>query len=368
MSLNIRTRGLSIKETINLIKPLNEQVLKQAAEYHNSLLKPAGSLGELEAVAIKVAGMTGRLHNTTERKVHFLFGADNGIYDEGVSGTPQYFTKIMMEMYAKGIGCGINTLCKQAGVDLRLFDLGIKDMPRHPNVNSTCRIMPNGTNNFAKERAMTPETAREVIEFAIAQTGQARAEGYQIIGTGEVGMGNTASAAACIMTVLQVDDPEKAVGRGGGLTDEAFARKKEVIANAIKFHNPDPDDPIDILSCVGSLEIAGMAGTFLGAALNRVPVVIDGVISVAGALLATKLKPVVKDYMIASHSSKEPAYILASNAMELKPLLNFGMRLGEGTGCPVAMQIVDTALYTMNNMDTFDGVSLEKEYRNTLKM
>lgn len=359
--------ALSLDEALGLVRPLDENAMKAAAEHQNRLLKPAGSLGELEAIAIRMAGITGRLHNTAQRKIHFLFGSDHGIYDEGVSGSPQYFTKALMEFYANESGCGIDVLCGHVGVELRLLDLGVKELAPHPKIDASHRLMPNGTENFARCRAMTPETARRAVELGIDLVGDARAKGYEIVGTGEVGMGNTTPASACIMAALDLKDPAAAVGRGGGLTDQAFEKKKKVIVEALAFHRPAPDNPLEILSCVGGLDIAAMTGVFIGAAVHRLPVIIDGVISIAGAVLATKLCPLAKGYMIASHLSKEPGYAVAAESLGLTPLLNLGMRLGEGTGCPVAMQIVDDALAVMNRMGTFDGVSLESEYRKGLK-
>jgi nicotinate-nucleotide--dimethylbenzimidazole phosphoribosyltransferase len=356
-----------IAEIRSAIGPLDADMLREAAAYHNKLLKPAGSLGVLEELAIQVAGITGKLRNSVERRVHFLFGSDHGVFDEGISGSPQYFTRFLMELYARGAGCGINVLCDKTGVDLKLVDMGVKDLAPHPSIDSRFRLMPEGTKNFAREPAMTRETALRALSAGIELAGEAKSGGYQIVGTGEVGMGNTTPAAACIMAALKIDDPEQAVGRGGGLTDEAFAAKKRVIAEALKKHKPDPSDPLDILSKVGGLDIAAMTGVFLGAARHRLPVVIDGVISIAAALLATVIAPLSKHYMIPSHLSQEPGYAVAVQGMGLTPLLTLGMRLGEGTGCPIAMQVVDDALTIMNSMDTFDGVSLESEYRKELK-
>ncbi|MDR1621247.1 MAG: nicotinate-nucleotide--dimethylbenzimidazole phosphoribosyltransferase [Synergistaceae bacterium] len=351
------------------IEPLDARSMREAAAYQDKLLKPAGSLGQLEAIAVQIAGITGRLHNRTDRKILFLFGSDHGVYDEGVSASPQDFTRVLMELYAKGEGCGINVLCRQAGVELRLIDLGVKGLSHHSGIDSRFRLMPDGTGNFARGAAlaMLPKTAVQAVQAGFGLASEAKEDGFQILGTGEVGMGNTTPAAACIMAALGIDDPSLAVGRGGGLTDEAFQGKKRVVAEALKKHKPDPSDPIDILSKVGGLDIAGMTGVFLGAAYHRLPVVIDGVISVAAALLAAIAAPLSKDFMIPSHLSHEPGYALAMDRLKLTPLLNLGMRLGEGSGCPMAMRVVDDALALMNSMNTFDGASLESEYRKKLK-
>lgn len=362
-----------LDEVIGSVRPLDKEAMRAAQARQNELLKPEGSLGELEALSIRVAGITGKVRNRLDRKVHFLFGSDHGIFDEGVSGSPQYFSKVLMELYASDKGCGINVLCAHVGVDLRLFDLGVKDLGPNPRIDASHRFMPEGTENFAKVgpdgqplRAMPVETARAAMELGVRLVQEAVAEGYQIIGAGEVGMGNTAPAAACIMAALDSRDPGL-IGRGGGLTDEAFATKKRVLVEALNRHNPNPKDPIDILSRVGGLDIAAMMGVFIGAAAFRVPAVIDGVISIAAALLASRLVPLAQGYMIASHRSMEPAYAAAAQTMGLSPMLTLGMRLGEGTGCPIAMQIVDDAMAVMNDMGTFGEVSLESEYREELK-
>ena len=368
----------SIEEAINGIRPLDGAAVRAARERQNALLKPAGSLGVLEELSIRIAGITGRVNNNITRKVHFLFGSDHGVFDEGVSGSPQYFTRVLMELYAKGLEpdsrqcCGINVLCRRAGVDLCLFDLGVKGLTPRPGIDSTHKLLPNGTENFARSRAMTQETAREAIELGIYLAEDAKEKGYQIIGAGEVGMGNTTPAAACIMAALGTEDPSL-VGRGGGLTDEAFAKKQRVITEALRNHGltgkngTEPKSSIEILSCVGGLDIAAMTGVFIGAAACRLPVVVDGVISIAAALLAWRMAPLAKEYMIASHISAEPAYSEAARTMALKPFLNLGMRLGEGSGCPLAMQIIDDALAIMNDMGTFADISLESEYREELK-
>ncbi len=362
---------MTIEETIRNIRPLDGDAVRAARERQDGLLKPKGSLGGLEELSIRIAGITGRVKNTLSRKVHLLFGSDHGICAEGVSGSPQYFTRVLMELYA-GEGnpadghCAINVLCRCAGVELRLYDLGVRGLNPVPGIDSSHKLMPEGTANFAKERAMPPETARAAVELGIHLAVKAGDEGYQIIGAGEVGMGNTAPAAACIMAALNRPDPEL-VGRGGGLTDEAFARKKRVVTEALRRHHPAQGDPLDILSCVGGLDIAAMTGVFLGAAACRLPVVIDGAISIAAALLAFRLAPEAREFMIASHRSAEPAYAAAAEAMGLEPFFTLGMRLGEGTGCPLAMQLADNALAVMNEMGSFAGVSLEAEYREELK-
>ena len=347
------------------IKPLDSQAMSAARVRQNELLKPAGSLGQLEEISIQIAGITGKVKNKISKKIHFLFGSDHGIYDEGVSASPQYFTKVLMKVYAD-TGGAINALCKNSGVELKIFDLGVKNLSNFKNIDSSHKFMPEGTRNFLKQRAMTLETAERVINFGIELVREAKNENFDIIGAGEVGMANTTPAAACIMEALKRYD-ENLVGRGGGLTDEAFENKKRVIISALKFHKPDENNALEILSCVGGLDIAAMTGIFLGGALYRVPVIIDGVISIAAAILATKINPLSRDFMIPSHKSLEPAYSAAAEFLKMKPFLNLDMRLGEGTGCPIAMQVIEDSLAVMNDMKTFNDINLESEYRKTIK-
>ncbi len=354
-----------MQDIINGIKPLDETAMRAARARQDSLVKPAGSLGRLEELSIQIAGITGQVKNHLEKKIHFVLCADNGVYDAGVAAAPQEFTGLLMGFYARGVRCGINVLCEKAGVDLKIVDMGVKGYIDHPSILH--RKLMDGTGNFAVDRAMPRETAIRAIEIGIELATEAAEQGYKIIGTGEVGMGNTTTAAATIIAALGIEDSASFVGRGAGLTDEAFELKKQLVAEALQRLKPDRDDPADILSKVGGLDIAGLCGIFLGAAYCRVPVVVDGVISIAAALLASKYNPLVKQFMIPSHISEEPAYQAAADALGLEPILNLRMRLGEGTGCPLAMQIVDNALEIMNTMNTFAETALDTDYQEGIK-
>ena len=341
-----------IQDILRQIKPLDSDVMGQARKLQESFVKPIGSLGELEEISIRFAGITGKVKNIAQRKIICLFGADNGIYEEGVCSSPQDFTGKLMKVYATNQNAGINILTRQAGAELRLYDLGIKNFVPHENV-ITHKFLPEGTNNFLHERAMSYELAEKVIEFGINIVHEAKINGVDVIGTGEVGMANTTTACACIMASLRTRN-ENLVGRGAGLNDQSFARKKRVVLRALDFHKDSLTDPVNILSCVGGLDIAAMTGVFIGGAVYRVPVVVDGVISIAAALLAYQLEPLTREYMFASHESQEPAYKYAAEIMNLTPALKLSMRLGEGTGCAIFMQIIDNALAIINNMGTFD--------------
>ncbi|MBK5247076.1 MAG: nicotinate-nucleotide--dimethylbenzimidazole phosphoribosyltransferase, partial [Peptostreptococcaceae bacterium] len=289
---------------------------------------------------------------------------DNGIYEEGVASAPQNFTNLLLGYYAAGQNCGINVLCNAANVDLKAVDMGVIGKVDSPNILDY-KLM-EGTRNFANEHAMPREIAEKAIEIGISLAKYAYDNGYEIIGTGEVGIGNTSSSSACTMAALNITAHE-AVGRGAGLSDEAFEQKKEVLTKALTMHAPFEDE-IDIVSKVGGLDIAGLTGLFIGAAIYRLPIVIDGYISAVAALLAYKINPLTKEFMIPSHLSEEPGYIKIMEFIGLEPLLNLKMRLGEGTGCPLAMQIVDASLKIINEMLSFDASVLDEEsYKKNLE-
>ena len=339
------------------ITPLDTQAMHGARTILDGKVKPTGSLGVLEDMAIQIAGITGQVHNTFTRKVICLFGADNGICDEGVCSSPQDVTRALMHVYAETQDGGINVLSRQTGADLRLYDLGVKGLAPHPNI-ITRKFLHGGTANFLHGRAMTPELTEEVITFGVELVRELKAEGVDVIGTGEVGMGNTTTACACIMAATGSRDVSL-VGRGAGLDDEGLARKRRVILDGLGRHAESLTDPVNILSCVGGLDIAAITGVFLGGAIHRVPVIVDGVISIAGALLACQLEPLVRGFILASHESPEPAFSYAAKFLNLKPSLKLGMRLGEGTGCAVFMQIIDDALAIINGMGDFASLKGE---------
>ncbi|MBR4195952.1 MAG: nicotinate-nucleotide--dimethylbenzimidazole phosphoribosyltransferase [Synergistaceae bacterium] len=330
------------------ITPPDSQAMKAAHEIQASLAKPSGSLGELEQITVKLAGITGHAKNPIPRKIICLFASDHGIYDEGVCSSPQEFTRKLMELYAGSQNAAINILSRQANAELRLYDLGVKNLAPRQNI-ITRKFLPDGTANFLHGRAMSPETVRAVISFGIDVVRDLRSEGFGLIGTGEAGMGNTSPACACIMAGTGTHDASL-VGRGAGLDDESFSRKKRVILDALKLHAPNLSDPVNILSCIGGLDIVAITGIFLGGAVYHVPVVADGVISIAGALMAYMIEPLTREYMFTSHESQEPAYFHALKAMNLSAPLKLGMRLGEGTGAAIMMQIIDDAIAIINSM------------------
>lgn len=355
-----------LQKIIENIKGADEEALQKAIERQHNLLKPKGSLGALEDISIKMAGITGKINNEADKRILFLFGADNGVYDEGVAATPQYFTKILINSYADNVGTGINVITKSCNTDLKLIDMGIKGGINHKNIDNR-NLMINGTNNFAVDKAIPYDIVIKAVKIGIEYAKYAKDKGYNVIGNGEIGMANTTTAAACIMALVKSSN-KKLVGRGAGLNDDQLEKKREVIRKAITKYNLFHAEPFEILSCVGGLDIAAMTGLYLGAAYYRLPIVIDGLISISAALMAYNIKSEVKDFMFTSHHSEEPAYLRAVNALGLEPMLNLHMRLGEGSGCPIAMQIIENACHVMNNMQTFQEINLEDEYRKDIIM
>lgn len=343
---------MTLNDALKHIMPLNTEAMNEARDLQKRFIKPLGSLGELERISVQIAGITGQAHNTLTKKIICLFGSDHGIYEEGVCSSPQELTCRLMEVYAEKQNAGINILSRQAGAELRLYDLGVKGLAHHRNI-ITRKFMPNGTNNFLHGRAMPLELAEEVLMYGMSIVQDAKTEGVSLIGTGEVGMSNTTPACACIMAALNMRD-DSLIGRGAGLNDSQYEQKKHVILEALNFHAKNLTDPLHIISCVGGLDIAAMTGVFIGGAIYHVPVIIDGVISIAAALLAYHLEPLTREYMFASHESLEPAYNYASTFLSLIPPLKLNMRLGEGTGCAVFMHVIDDALAVINEMGTFD--------------
>ncbi|QIB69929.1 nicotinate-nucleotide--dimethylbenzimidazole phosphoribosyltransferase [Aminipila butyrica] len=349
----------TLAEVLEGIRGADEEALAEAQKHMDSLIKPLGSLGKLETMAVKMAGITGKVKNNVEKKCSIVMVADNGICAEGVAGSPQDITLVQGMNMTKGI-CGMGVLSAHAGADIKVVDVGI--MSDYNNDKVYNRKVKYGTDNFAKGPAMSREEAVKAIEVGIEMVGLAVSEGYQLIGTGEMGIGNTSSTSAVFMT-LTGESAERAVGKGGGLTDEALRHKKQVITEAIRLNQPNPSDPLDVIAKVGGLDIAGMVGCFLGAAYFRVPIVIDGVISALSAYGAVLLNPHVKDFLYSSHKSKEPVYDLIFKELGMEPILEMDMRLGEGTGCALAFHIISAACAVMNNMATFGDIQYDDSYR-----
>ena len=342
------------------IEPLDAAAMTAARARQAQLAKPPGSLGRLEDLSVQLAGITGKVHNKIEKKHLLVFAADNGVVAEGVSSAPQSVT-LMQTINLTRAKTGASTLCKHFGCGITVCDVGVNAKIREPKVLN--RKIAYGTQNIANGPAMTREQCLRAIQIGFDL---ARDTDADVIGVGEMGIGNTTTSSA-VLAVLLDADVEAVTGRGGGITDRSFQKKKQVIKDAIAINQPDKNDILDVLAKVGGFDIAAMCGAFLGCAAKRCPVVIDGFISAVAALCAYKLCPEAVGYFIPSHASYEIGYKLAMDAMDLEPMFLLGMRLGEGSGCPLAFEILDAACAIMNEMATFDQAGIDDGYLDEIR-
>ena len=344
-----------IEALVRAVQPLDQKAMLAAEAHQARLAKPPGSLGRLEELSVQLAGITGKVHNELPRKQLLVFAADNGVVAEGVSSAPQSVTMQQTINLTRG-KTGAAVLAKRFGCGLTVCDVGVNaDICESAVLN---RKIAYGTQNICAGPAMTREQALQAI-----LTGAAVAENIDAdaVGIGEMGIGNTTTSSA-VLAVLLGADVDKVTGRGGGITEESFRKKKAVIRTAIAVNRPNRDDVIDVLAKVGGFDLAAMCGAFLGAAASRRAAVIDGFISAVAALCAVRLCPLVRGYLIPSHASFEIGYRLAMEELALRPLFDLGMRLGEGSGCPLAFQMLDAACAVMNNMASFDEAGINDDY------
>lgn len=342
------------------VLPLDRGAMTAAETYQARLAKPPGSLGRLEEISIQLAGITGRVHNALNKKQLLIFAADNGVVAEGVSSAPQSVTKQQTINLMRG-KTGAAVLAKHFGCGLTVCDVGVNaDFYESTVLN---RKIAYGTQNICTGPAMTRE---QTLQAILTGAEIARTVDADVIGVGEMGIGNTTTSSA-VLAVLLGADVEAVTGRGGGITEETFRKKKAVIRTAIEVNRPDRDDVVGVLSKVGGFDLAAMCGAFLGAAAARRPAVIDGLISAAAALCAVRLCPNVRGYLVPSHASFEIGYRLAMEAMDLRPLFDLGMRLGEGSGCPLAFQVLDAACAVLNDMATFDEAGINDDYLDEIR-
>jgi nicotinate-nucleotide--dimethylbenzimidazole phosphoribosyltransferase len=332
------------------IQPLDEAAMEAAQAHQNVLTKPPGSLGRMEALSIQLAGIRGDSLPRVDRKAVVVVAADHGVTAEGVSAYPAEVTAQMVLNFLRG-GAAINVLARQAGARVTVVDVGVAaELPEHPDLVQ--RKIAAGTANMTRGPAMTREQALQAVEIGLEIAGQEAARGLDLIATGEMGIGNTTPASA--ITALYTGLPVVAVtGRGTGVDDQGLDRKVAAIERALAFHALDPSDPMAALAAIGGFELGAIAGICLGAAGQRIPVIVDGFISAAGALLAVALCPAVKPYLIASHLSVERGHTALWEAMGLQPLLDLDLRLGEGTGAVLAMHLVEAACRILSEMATF---------------
>ncbi|MBQ4514939.1 MAG: nicotinate-nucleotide--dimethylbenzimidazole phosphoribosyltransferase [Anaerolineaceae bacterium] len=337
------------------IPNINEEIRIQAAERQIQLTKPTGSMGRLEELSIDIAGMTGVIAPELKKRSVFLMAADHGIAREGVSPYPTEVTPQMVMNFLNH-GAAINVLTKQSRSDVVIVDIGVNyDFPDLPGLIR--RKVAKGTANMLHKEAMTIDQAEEAIQIGMDVLNQAADNGLQMAATGEMGIGNTTSAAA-ITAVLCGKQPAEVTGRGTGLDDVGLARKVAIIEQVLKNRKPDVNDPMDILCKIGGLEIAGMAGVTIAAASRRIPLVMDGLISTAAAALADTLVPGVRNYLIAGHRSPEIGHKYLLEKLGKYPLLQLDMRVGEGTGAALAFQLVDAANNILRDMATFESAGV----------
>jgi len=341
---------LLLEESIKAIGNLDLDVMQEVQKRLDSLIKPPGSLGVLEDLAVKIAGITGSARPTIKEKAVIVMAGDHGVVSEGVSAAPPEITYQMLPAFLDGTA-GIGVLARHAGARVVVVDVGVAVPVQTPGVLR--RKVRAGTGNIAAGPAMTREEAVRALEVGIAVAGEEIERGVNLLATGDMGIGNTTPSSA-ILAVFGGLTPEEVAGRGTMVNDEVLRRKKEAIASALRVNRPDPDDVLDVLSKMGGLEIAGLAGVILGAAAGRVPVLLDGFITTAAALVAFKIEPKAKEYMIASHLSGEQGHRLMLEMLGLSPMVRMNMRLGEGTGAALAMHLVEAALKVLSEMASFN--------------
>ena len=344
---------MNLQEYLKQIAPPDEKAMAAARDHWNSIAKPIGSLGLLEDAVTQIAGLTGSPRVKLGKRAVLVFCADNGVVAEGVTQTGQEVTALVAGNMVKH-DSSVCRMGEVARADVFPVDMG---MIAPAEGVRDCHIR-RGTGNLAKELAMTRVEAEKAVLTGIQLVGELKAEGYGVVATGEMGIGNTTTSSAMMAAFLGLE-PAEVTGRGAGLSDEGLRRKIAAIEAGLRLHKPDPADALDVLSKVGGLDIAGICGAFLGGAIHRIPVLVDGFISAVGALAAQRLAPESRHAMLAAHVSAEPASKRLLDELGLKPMITAGLRLGEGTGAVAALPLLDMALAVYDGMVTFDNIGME---------
>ncbi|MFH1823740.1 MAG: nicotinate-nucleotide--dimethylbenzimidazole phosphoribosyltransferase [Candidatus Firestonebacteria bacterium] len=340
------------------IEGIDKESFKETQKRLDNLTKPLGSLGRLEEMAKYVVAITGKKNPTLKNKVIITMAGDHGVVEEKVSAYPKEVTPQMVYNFLKG-GAGINVLARHIGAKVIVVDLGVaSDLEKHPDL--IIKKINYGTKNFAKGPAMTKEEAIKSIEAGLDIV--LSEKNIDIVGTGDMGIGNTTPSSA-ITSVFTKQKVEIVTGRGTGVDDKTFENKIKVIKKGIKLNKPNPKDALDVLSKVGGFEIGGLTGVILGGAMRKIPVVIDGFISGAAALIAVNISPKVREYLFASHVSVERGHKIALDYLGLKPILNLDLRLGEGTGAALAINIIDAGVKILNEMATFESAGVDEKIK-----
>ncbi len=343
---------MTLEEAVRQIEKPDEKAMEQCRRRWDSIAKPLHSLGKLEDLFVKIAGMTRTSKIELSKKALVEMCADNGVVEEGVTQTGQEITALVTENFSKTQSTA-SVMCKKVGADIIPIDIGVA-----VDTSAWNRKIAYGTKNMAKEPAMTREQAVRALEVGINLVGELKEKGYQILATGEMGIGNTTTSSAMTAVFLNIP-PKKVTGRGAGLSTEGLARKIEVIERAIEKNRPNREDPVDVLAKVGGFDIAGLAGMFLGGAVYKIPIVLDGFISAVAALTAKKICAETVSYMIPSHVSKEPGGEMVLKELGLSAPLHCDMCLGEGTGAVTLFPILDLAGTIYNTMSTFHDIDME---------
>ncbi len=347
-----------IESATRSIISLSEGDLAQAQQRLDSLTKPPGSLGKLEELAKRYIAIRQPNPTPINQKSIYIFAADHGVVQEGVSAYPSDVTRQMVLNFLNQ-GAAINVLARHIGADVVVVDVGVDyDFGSTPGLIG--KKIDRGTRNMTREAAMAPLQAIQSIETGIELATKACNNGNQILAAGEMGIGNT-TAATAIMCAVGKKSPRDLAGRGAGVDDAGLLRKIEVLETALKLHSPSPTAPLKILETVGGFEIGAMAGFYLGAAAHRTPCIVDGLISAAGAVIAIQLEPKVKEYLIASHRSQEPAHEVFFQLSGQDPLLDLGMRLGEGSGAALAMNLLHASVNVYFEMATFEEAQISNK-------
>ena len=345
---------MTLEETLAQIKPLDKTAMEMAAKRWDSIAKPLHSLGKMEKLVIQIAGITGSADVSVKKRALVPMCADNGVVEEGVTQTGQEVTAIVAENFLSGATSAC-VMSRQCGTDVIPVDIGmVVDTKVPTDLKIAC-----GTANMTKEPAMSREQAVQALEAGIEMVRRLKEEGYKLLATGEMGIGNTTTSSAVAAVLL--DRPiEEMTGRGAGLSGDGLTRKINAIKKAIEVNSPDPEDAIDVLAKVGGFDIAGMAGMFLGGAALGVPVVIDGFISCVAALIAQRICPTAGEYMIASHVSEEPAARLILEALGKEAVIHGEMCLGEGSGAVALFPFLDMGIAVYDSMSTFEDIHVEQ--------
>lgn len=352
-----------LEQTLEKILPIDHRLAQRVQSRLDHLTKPQGSLGRLEELALHCALITGQERPMVDSKVLFVFCADHGVSAEGVSAYPKAVTTQMVQNFLHG-GAAITVLARQLGIAVKVVDVGVDSdfAPHLPGLIQ--RKIRHGTANFARGPAMTRAEALQAIETGITVTEEAVRDGAQLLGVGEMGIGNT-TAAAAVLAAFSGIPPEELTGAGTGIDSATRHKKIATVRQGLSGNRPDPSDPIGVLAGVGGLEITSITGVCLAGAALHVPVMIDGFIATAGAWAACALHPAVKDHLLFAHLSAEQGHHRVLEALHVKPLLDLGMRLGEGTGAALGMGLVESAVRLLNEMATFDEAGVSEKSKDS---